>query len=70
MIGPANMKADLVAQINALTVKALADPALKARYSDLGATPWPTTPAEIKAFRDSEELRLLPILKAAGIKPE
>jgi tripartite-type tricarboxylate transporter receptor subunit TctC len=70
MIGPANMKADLVAQINALTVKALADPALKARYSDLGATPWPTSPAEIKAFRDSEELRLLPILKAAGIKPE
>jgi hypothetical protein len=43
---------------------------LKARYSDLGATPWPTTPAEIKAFRDGEELRLLPILKAAGIKPE
>jgi tripartite-type tricarboxylate transporter receptor subunit TctC len=70
MIGPANMKADLVAQINALTVKALADPALKARYSDLGATPWPTSPAEIKAFRDSEEARLLPILKAAGIKPE
>jgi hypothetical protein len=43
---------------------------VKARYSDLGATPWPTSPAEIKAFRDSEELRLLPILKAAGIKPE
>jgi tripartite-type tricarboxylate transporter receptor subunit TctC len=70
MIGPANMKADLVAQINALTVKALVDPALKARYSDLGATSWPTSPAEIKAFRDSEEARLLPILKAAGIKPE
>jgi hypothetical protein len=30
----------------------------------------PTTPAEIKAFRDSEEVRLLPIMKAAGIKPE
>ena len=26
--------------------------------------------AEIKAFRDSEEKRLLPIMKAAGIKPE
>jgi hypothetical protein len=26
MIAPANMKADLVAQVNALTVKALADP--------------------------------------------
>jgi tripartite-type tricarboxylate transporter receptor subunit TctC len=70
MIGPANMKADLVAQINALTAKALADPALKARYTDLGATPWPTSPAEIKAFRDREEARLLPIMKAAGIKPE
>jgi tripartite-type tricarboxylate transporter receptor subunit TctC len=70
MIGPANMKADLVAQINALTVKALADPMLKARYADLGATPWPASSAEIKAFRDAEEARLLPVLKAAGIKPE
>ena len=70
MIGPSNMKADVVAQVNALTVKALADPALKTRYSELGATPWPTSPAEIKTFRDSEEVRLLPILKAAGIKPE
>ena len=68
MIGPANMKADLVAQMNALVVKALADPALKARYADLGATPWPTSPAEIKAYRDSEEVRLLPIMKAAGIR--
>ena len=70
MIGPANMKADLVAQVNALTAKALADPLVKARYNDLGATPWPTSPAEIKAFREAEETRLLPIMKAAGIKPE
>jgi tripartite-type tricarboxylate transporter receptor subunit TctC len=69
MIGPPDMKADLVTQINALTVKALADPSLKARYSELGATPWPTTPAEIRTFRDSEEARLLPIMRAAGIKP-
>jgi tripartite-type tricarboxylate transporter receptor subunit TctC len=70
LIGPPNMKPDLVAQVNALTNKALADPALKARYAELGATPWPTSPAEVKAFRDSEEARLLPIMKAAGIKPE
>jgi tripartite-type tricarboxylate transporter receptor subunit TctC len=70
MIGPANLKPELVAQINALTNKALTDPGLKARYADLGATAWPTTPAEIKTFRDSEEGRLLPILKAAGVKPE
>jgi tripartite-type tricarboxylate transporter receptor subunit TctC len=70
LIGPAGMSADLVKQVNALTVKALADPGLKTRYGDLGATPMPMTPAEIKAFRDSEEARLLPLMKAAGIKPE
>ena len=70
MLGAANMKPDLVAQVNALTGKALADPWLQARYRDLGATPWPASPAEVRAFRDSEELRLLPVLKAAGIKPE
>src|SRR3954470_10646109 len=70
MIGPSNMPADLVAQINALLARALTDPALKARYADLGATPWATSPAEIKSFRDSEEVRLVPIMKAAGIKPE
>ena len=69
LIGPPDMKPDLVAQINALTIKALADPVLKARYAELGASPLPTSPAEIRAFRDSEEARLLPIMKAAGIKP-
>jgi tripartite-type tricarboxylate transporter receptor subunit TctC len=70
MIGAANMKPDLTAQVNALTIKALADRTLQERYADLGATPWPASSAEIKAFRDSEEARLLPIMKAAGIKPE
>jgi tripartite-type tricarboxylate transporter receptor subunit TctC len=70
MVGPPDMKADLVAQVHALTAKALADPQVKTRYAELGATPWPASPAEVKAFRESEEARLLPIMKAAGIKPE
>jgi tripartite-type tricarboxylate transporter receptor subunit TctC len=70
MIGPANMKSDLVAQVNGLTMKALADKTVKERYADLGATPWPISTTEARAFRDSEEARLLPIMKAAGIKPE
>jgi tripartite-type tricarboxylate transporter receptor subunit TctC len=69
LIGPPDMKPDLVARINALTNRALADPGLKARYADLGAAPMPMSPAEMKAFRASEEARLLPIMKAAGIKP-
>jgi len=70
MIGAANMRPDLTAQVNALTIKALGEKSLQERYADLGATPWPASSAEIKAFRDSEEARLLPIMKAAGIKPE
>ena len=50
LIGPANMPADLVAQINALTAKALADPTVKTRYGDLGASTWPTSPAEISGI--------------------
>ena len=70
MIAPANVKPELVAQMNALTLKALADPIVKQRYGDLGASVWPTSPEEARAFRDAEEKRLLPIMKAAGIKPE
>ena len=39
-------------------------------FNDLGASTWPTSSAEASAFRDSEQARLLPIMKAAGIKPE
>jgi tripartite-type tricarboxylate transporter receptor subunit TctC len=69
LIGPANMRPDLVAQVNALTIKALADRGLQERYADLGASPWPASSAEISKFRDDEEKRLLPIMQAAGIKP-
>ena len=64
------MPADLAARINGLTVRALNDPGLKKSYADQGATPLPMTVAEATAFRDNEEARLLPIMKAAGIKPE
>jgi tripartite-type tricarboxylate transporter receptor subunit TctC len=70
MVGPAGIRGDVVERANALTVKALADEAVKKRYAELGATVWPTTPDEAKAYRDKEEKRLLPIMKAAGIKPE
>lgn len=70
MIGPAGIRGDVVERINALTVRALADEAVKKRYAELGATVLPTTPDEARAYRDKEETRLLPIMKAAGIKPE
>ena len=69
LIGPANMPPDLVAQINALTVKALRTPGCNSA-TPISAPP-PGRPRRPRsAFRDSEERRLLPIMKAAGIKPE
>jgi tripartite-type tricarboxylate transporter receptor subunit TctC len=70
MIGPAGMRGDVIERVNALTVKALGEDIVKKRYAELGATVWPTTPDEAKAYREKEEKRLLPIMKAAGIKPE
>src|SRR3954465_6506253 len=70
MIGPAGVRGDVIERANALTVKALADDVVKKRYGELGATVWPTSPDEARAYRDKEEKRLLPIMKAGGIKPE
>ncbi len=70
MVGPAGIPAPVVERANALTRQALADEAVKKRYAELGASVWPTTPAEASAFREAEEKRLLPIMRAAGIKPE
>src|SRR5437868_8162030 len=64
MVGPAGIRGDVIERANALTVTALASDFVKKRYADLGASPWPTTPQEATAYRDSEEKRLMPIMKA------
>ena len=70
LCGPAGMSSDMVARINADTVKSLTDPDVKRRFEELGATTWPTSPEEATAFRATEEARLLPVIQAAGIKPQ
>jgi len=70
LCGPADMPADVTARINEQTVKSLNDPDLKRRFEELGATAWPTSPQEVTAFRTTEEARLLPVIKAAGITPQ
>jgi tripartite-type tricarboxylate transporter receptor subunit TctC len=70
LCGPAGMPPDVTAAIHEQTVKSLNDPDLKRRFEELGATEWPTSPAEVTAFRAKEEARLLPIIQAAGITPQ
>jgi hypothetical protein len=70
MACPAGIRGEVIERANALAVPALASDFVKKCYADLGATVWPTSPDEARTYRDKEEKRLLPIMKAAGIKPE
>lgn len=69
LCGPAKLPADIVKAANDASRKALTDPDVMRKFGDLGAVAWPTSPEEIAAYRDTEEKRLLPIIKTAGIVP-
>jgi tripartite-type tricarboxylate transporter receptor subunit TctC len=51
-----------------LTKAALESPDIKARFTDLATTLIWHTPADTLAYRDSEEKRLAPIIKASGAR--
>jgi tripartite-type tricarboxylate transporter receptor subunit TctC len=73
LFGPKGMPKQVVARINAAMVEALADPALKARFSDLGldvASRELQAPEGLAAFHKAEIDKWWPIIKAAGIKAE
>jgi tripartite-type tricarboxylate transporter receptor subunit TctC len=68
LCGPAKMPAEITTRLSELSKKALESEALKAKFADLGATAWWMTPAETSAYRDSEEARLAPIIRASGAR--
>jgi len=73
LFGPKGMRKDVIAKLNAAMVEALADPALKARFSDLGLEVAPRdlqSPEGLAAFHKSETDKWWPVIKAAGIKVE
>jgi tripartite-type tricarboxylate transporter receptor subunit TctC len=71
LFGPRGMPKEVVAKLNAAMVQALADPALKARFADLGldvASRELQTPEGLAAFHKAEIDKWWPVIKAAGIK--
>ena len=58
----------LLEKAAALTKKALESEDLKAKFLDLSATAIWRSPADTLAYRDSEEARLAPIIKASGAR--
>jgi tripartite-type tricarboxylate transporter receptor subunit TctC len=70
---PKGTPKDVIAKLNAAMVAALADPGVKAKFSDLGldiASREQQTPEGLAAFHKAEIDKWWPIIKAAGIKAE
>jgi tripartite-type tricarboxylate transporter receptor subunit TctC len=68
LTGPAKLPADVVARLSELSKKALESEDLKAKFLDLSATAIWRSPADTLAYRESEEKRLAPIIKASGAR--
>ena len=67
------MPADAVARLNGAMTEILADPAIKAKFTELGldvATPEQQTPQGLAAFHKAEVDKWWPIIQAAGVKAE
>jgi tripartite-type tricarboxylate transporter receptor subunit TctC len=67
---PANTPAEIIDKLNQTTNAALADPQLKARLADFGATVMTGTPADFRKFIASEIDKWAKVIKFAHIKAE
>jgi tripartite-type tricarboxylate transporter receptor subunit TctC len=73
LFAPKGTPRDVVARLNGAMVQALADPALRARFTELGldvAARDQQTPEGLAAFHKAEVEKWWPIIKAANIKGE
>jgi tripartite-type tricarboxylate transporter receptor subunit TctC len=73
LFAPRGTPKEIIARLNAAMVQALADPNVKARFSDLGldiAPPAQQAPEALAAFQKREIEKWWPIIKAANIKVE
>lgn len=70
LMAPAGTPRDVIDRLNAETLKALADPAARARLESLGATITPSSPAQLGAFLQSEITKWGQVIKAAHIEVE
>jgi tripartite-type tricarboxylate transporter receptor subunit TctC len=68
LTGPAKLPPNVIERLSELTKKALASEDLKAKFADLATTAWWKSPADTLAYRDSEEARLAPIIRASGAR--
>ena len=68
LTGPAKLPAEIVQRLSDLSKKALESEDVKAKFADLATTAWWNSPADTLAYRDAEEARLAPIIRASGAR--
>jgi tripartite-type tricarboxylate transporter receptor subunit TctC len=67
---PRNTPAEIVDKLNREINSGLADPKIKARLADLGATPFPSSPADFGKLITEETEKWGKVVRFAGLKPE
>jgi tripartite-type tricarboxylate transporter receptor subunit TctC len=67
---PKNTPTEIIDKLNKEINAGLADPKLKARFADLGAAVFPSSPAQFGHFIAEETEKLGKVVKFAGIKVE
>jgi tripartite-type tricarboxylate transporter receptor subunit TctC len=73
LFAPKGTPKDIIAKLNAATVEALADPAVRSRLADIGYQVLPRarqTPEGLGALQKSDVEKWWPIIKEFGIKGE
>ena len=67
---PKNTPAEIIRRLNQEINAALADPVIKARFADLGATEFPGSPAEFGKFIADETEKWGKVVRAANIRAD
>ncbi|CAN5842151.1 tripartite tricarboxylate transporter substrate binding protein [soil metagenome] len=68
LTGPGKLPPEIVERLSQVSKKALESDDLKAKFLDLAATAIWRSPADTVAYREAEEARLAPIIKASGAR--
>jgi tripartite-type tricarboxylate transporter receptor subunit TctC len=69
LFAPAGKPDDVVAQVNAIVVQALARPGIRDRILNLGVQPTGTSPAALAQVQRDDIERWAPAVKASGFAP-
>jgi tripartite-type tricarboxylate transporter receptor subunit TctC len=70
LVAPAKTPPEIVRQLNAETNKALGNPAIAGKLSELGVVITPGTPEQFAAFINAQTGLWSEVVKAAGIRPD